>query len=129
MNSGWAQTAISWAVAKANDPRTYYTWGGNGPLGYDCSGLTQNAFAAAGKYLPRTSTMQYRAAKQYVPLSQLRPGDLVFWSSNGGASMYHVAIYMGGGQIVHARNPQMGLSVTALNYGGMYNIHPYAGRY
>lgn len=128
-NSGWAGTAINWAVNKANQPGTYYTWGGNGPSGYDCSGFTLGAFQAAGKSLPRTSTTQFQAAKQYVPLSQLQPGDLVFWSSNGGSSMYHVALYIGNGQIAHARNPQMGVSVTALNYGGMVNVHPYAGRY
>ncbi|MGO1184277.1 MAG: NlpC/P60 family protein [Micrococcaceae bacterium] len=128
-NSGWAGTAINWAVNKANQSGTYYAWGGNGPSGYDCSGFTLGAFQAAGKSLPRTSSGQYQAAKQYVPLSQLQPGDLVFWSSNGGSSMYHVALYIGNNQIVHARNPQMGLSVTALNYGGMVNVHPYAGRY
>ncbi len=79
--------------------------------------------------MTRTSTSQYFNAPIKVPLSQLRRGDLVFWSSNGGASMYHVAIYLGNGMIVHARNPQMGISVTPLNYGGMYNIYPFAGRY
>ncbi|AXR74315.1 peptidoglycan endopeptidase [Auritidibacter sp. NML130574] len=129
-SSGWASTAIQFAVGKANDPNTYYSWGGNGPQGYDCSGLTVAAFNAAGKSLPRSSKAQYAAAKQYVPLSQMQPGDLVFWSNNGsGSGVYHVAIYMGNNQIVHARNPQMGISVTALNYGGMHNILPQAGRY
>src|SRR5690606_24290552 len=123
----WASTAITWAINKADEPGSYYSWGGNGPKGYDCSGFTRDAFEAAGKYLPRTSTQQYRAAKQYIPLSQLQPGDLVFSTSNGGSSMYHVAIYIGNGQVVHARNPSVGISVTPLSY--VNNIHPYAGRY
>jgi peptidoglycan DL-endopeptidase CwlO len=128
-SSSWASTAISWAVNKSGESGVHYSWGGNGPKGLDCSGFTRAAFETAGKYLPRNSTAQYRSARQYVPLSQLQRGDLVFWSSNGGSSMYHVAVYIGDGKIVHTRNPSSGLSVTAVNYGGMVNVHPYAGRY
>ena len=123
------EAAIAWAIATANNDSIGYRYGANGPSFYDCSAFTRTAFALSGVNMTRTSTSQYFNAPIKVPLSQLRRGDLVFWSSNGGASMYHVAIYLGNGMIVHARNPQMGISVTPLNYGGMYNIYPFAGRY
>ncbi|MCT2090214.1 NlpC/P60 family protein [Micrococcus terreus] len=114
--SGWG-SAVRWATAKAADPGVRYVWGGNGPSGYDCSGFTQNAFAQAGKELPRNSKAQYAAARQYVSLDNLQVGDLVFWSSNGSASgIHHVAMYIGDGKIAHARNPQMGVAVTDVDY-------------
>lgn len=127
--TGSKEAAIAWAIATANNNSIGYSYGANGPNYYDCSSFAKTAFALSGVTLPRTSSSQYFNAPTKVPLSQLRRGDLVFWSSNGGASMYHVAIYLGDGMIVHARNPQMGISVTPLNYGGMYNVYPYAGRY
>ena len=96
----------------ANDDSKRYRLGANGPDLYDCSSYTGAAFAKSGVYLPRTSSQQYAAAPKKVPLSQLRRGDLVFSSSNGGSSFYHVAIYLGDGQVIHARNPSSGISVT-----------------
>jgi len=121
--------ATSWAVNKTNEAGTYYSWGGNGPKGYDCSGFTLAAFQQAGKSLPRTSSAQYGAAKQYVSLNNLQPGDLVFWSNNGAQSgVYHVAIYIGNGQIAHARNPSTGITVTGLHYSP-YNMMSVGCRY
>lgn len=121
--------AVNWAVNKTNESGTYYSWGGNGPKGYDCSGFTSAAFAAAGKSLPRTSSAQYGAAKQYVSLNNLQPGDLVFWSNNGQQSgVYHVAIYIGNGQIAHARNPSTGITITGLHYSP-WNMMSVGGRY
>lgn len=127
--SGNMSAATSWAVNKTNEAGTYYSWGGNGPKGYDCSGFTLAAFQQAGKSLPRTSSAQYGAAKQYVSLNNLQPGDLVFWSNNGAQSgVYHVAIYIGNGQIAHARNPSTGITVTGLHYSP-YNMMSVGGRY
>ena len=121
--------AVNWAVNKTRESGTYYSWGGNGPKGYDCSGFTTAAFAAAGKSLPRTSSAQYGAAKQYVSLNNLQPGDLVFWSNNGSQSgVYHVAVYIGNGQIAHARNPSTGISITGLHYSP-WNMMSVGGRY
>ncbi|WP_431710888.1 NlpC/P60 family protein [Glutamicibacter uratoxydans] len=125
-NNSYA-AAIAWAMKTAKDPSKRYVYGGNGPNSYDCSGFTRAAFAQSGISLQRSSTQQYLAAPQYVSLSQLRPGDLVFSSSNGGRSMYHVAIYIGNGQVVHARNPSAGISVTPLSW--VNNLHPKAARY
>lgn len=121
--------AVNWAVNKTKESGTYYSWGGNGPKGYDCSGFTVAAFAQSGKSLPRTSSAQYGAAKQYVSLDNLRPGDLVYWSNNGkGSGVYHVAIYIGNGQIAHARNPSTGITITSLHYSP-WNMLSVGGRY
>ncbi len=105
--SGGAQAAIAFARAQLGEP---YRWGAAGPGAWDCSGLTMGAWRAGGKYLPHYSVAQY---EQSTPISagSLRPGDLVFWgSSSSPSSIYHVALYVGGGQIIHA--PRTGRPVT-----------------
>lgn len=69
---------------------------------------------------------QYQAADSYVPLSQVQVGDLVYWSN--GTSVYHITIYVGNGQIAHARNPEEGVSITSINYAP-YNMLSVADRY
>ncbi|MUK03234.1 glycoside hydrolase, partial [Vibrio cholerae] len=124
-SSGAGAVAMNYALSKTGSPY-FYSWGGNGPLGYDCSGLTQQAFASAGVSLPRTAAQQYFAV-QHVPLSQMQPGDLVFWGS--GSDIWHVAIYIGGNQVVNALNPAQGILVTDLAHmGGMGPLNPSAGR-
>ncbi|GAA4381705.1 C40 family peptidase [Paeniglutamicibacter cryotolerans] len=121
--------SVAWAKKVASNNKYKYRYGSTGPTYFDCSGYTGKAFASAGKKLQRTSSQQYKAAPAKVKLSKLTKGDLVFWSSNGGRSFYHVALYIGGGKIAHARNPSAGISVTKLNYAGMRNIYKYGGRY
>ncbi|MFE4825825.1 NlpC/P60 family protein [Streptomyces sp. NPDC056672] len=77
-----------------------YVWGANGPSGFDCSGLTQWAYAQAGVGLPRTSQAQRYAGGQ-VPLSEARPGDLVAYRDDAS----HIAMYAGDGQVIHAPYP------------------------
>ncbi|WP_264796183.1 C40 family peptidase [Arthrobacter mangrovi] len=125
-NYSLAQTAINFAVGKANNKKSFYQWAGNGPWGFDCSGLTQQAFGAAGQWIPRTATAQYAQAPHKVPLSQLQAGDLVFWGTEG--NFWHVAIYLGDGQVVHAMNPDDGLRVTSIGY--MYGtLHTFGARW
>ncbi|WP_159613784.1 NlpC/P60 family protein [Glutamicibacter sp. JC586] len=119
--------AFAWALKTADDPSKYYVYGGNGPNAFDCSSFSQRAYSQSGISLPRTSTQQFFSAPQHVSLSNLRPGDLVFSSSNGGASFYHVAIYIGNGNVVHARNPSAGISVTPLSW--VNNLYSQAARY
>jgi cell wall-associated NlpC family hydrolase len=127
--SALASKAVQWATATANNPKAYYAWGGNGPLGFDCSGFTAKAFSVAGKSLPRTAASQYGAATDYVPVSQAKPGDLVYWSNNGsGSGTYHIAVVIGGGKIAHARNPTMGVAITDIDYSP-WNMLGVAGRY
>ncbi|MGW7516788.1 NlpC/P60 family protein, partial [Streptomyces sp. NPDC054796] len=77
-----------------------YVWGAAGPNAFDCSGLTQWAYAQAGTSIPRTSQAQ-GATGQRVPMSQARPGDLVVYRDDAS----HVGMYVGGGQVVHAPYP------------------------
>lgn len=123
---GSNQTAISVALGKVGAPY-FYQYGGTGALGFDCSGLVQNAFAAAGKYLPRTASQQFAQAPVHVPLSQAQPGDLLVWGSAPG--FYHVAIYLGGGRVVQALNEDAGITVTDLASMSGMQLHPVAARY
>ncbi|MCW5251566.1 C40 family peptidase [Streptomyces sp. SHP 1-2] len=92
-----AAAAVAYAHQKLGSP---YVWGAAGPHAFDCSGLTQAAYRAAGVSLPRTTYAQIGAG-QRVPRSQLRPGDLVFFYPG----VTHVGIYVGGGRMIHAPNP------------------------
>ncbi|MGY1623727.1 C40 family peptidase [Geodermatophilus sp. SYSU D00965] len=98
------------ALAQVGDP---YVWGGTGPDGFDCSGLTSYAYAAAGVSLPHSSRTQSGMGVA-VSRSQLQPGDLVFF----GSPVYHVGIYVGGGKMVHARTFGQPVAVTSVDMGG-----------
>ena len=95
--SGRAASAVAFARAQIGRP---YVWGAAGPDAFDCSGLIQAAWAAAGVSLPRTTYDQINAG-QRIPVSQLQPGDLVFYYSG----ISHVGIYVGNHQIIHAPHP------------------------
>jgi peptidoglycan DL-endopeptidase CwlO len=82
-----------------------YVWGGASPAGFDCSGLVMWSYARAGISLPRTSGAQY-AATTHIPLSDIQPGDLLFYGPGGSE---HVAMYIGGGTMIEA--PYTGASV------------------
>jgi len=86
-----------------------YVWGGTSPRGFDCSGFTQYVFGSAGISLPRVSRDQQNVGTRISP-SQVQPGDLVF----NGSPAYHVGIYIGGGQYIHA--PQTGDVVKIASY-------------
>ncbi len=96
--SGGAATAVAAAKSKLGSP---YVWAASGPSSFDCSGLTMWAWAQAGVSLPHSSSMQYGSGPK-VSVSSLQPGDLVFY----GSPIHHVALYVGGGQVIHA--PQTG---------------------
>jgi peptidoglycan DL-endopeptidase CwlO len=78
-----------------------YVWGGSTPSGFDCSGFVSYVYRSVGISLPRTSSAQQNVGTR-ISLNQLQPGDLVF----RGSPAYHVGIYIGGGQYIHA--PQTG---------------------
>ncbi|GMA35186.1 NlpC/P60 family protein [Demequina litorisediminis] len=120
--------AVAHALTLQGHPYSQTLDGGTGPTYYDCSGLVQEAWQVAGKYIPRTSRSQYDATT-HLPISQARPGDLVFWSSNGsGSGVYHVAIYIGNGQVMEARRPGVESQVGSMYRGGSYNLMPVVGR-
>ncbi|WP_441245713.1 NlpC/P60 family protein [Kitasatospora sp. McL0602] len=95
--TGRAAQAVAFAVAQLGKP---YVWGATGPGSYDCSGLVQAAWAAAGVSLPRTTYAQIDAAPR-VSRGELRPGDLVFFFS----AVSHVGLYTGYGRMIHAPHP------------------------
>ncbi|MBC1769146.1 invasion associated endopeptidase [Listeria welshimeri] len=78
-----------------------YSWGGNGPTTFDCSGFTSYVFAKSGISLPRTSGAQY-ASTSRISESQAKPGDLVFFDYGSGIA--HVGIYVGNGQMINAQD-------------------------
>jgi cell wall-associated NlpC family hydrolase len=102
-----AAVATAFAVAQVGKP---YIYGGNGPTGYDCSGLTRAAYLQVGVALPHSASGQFRLG-QPVAEADLRPGDLVFYYSG----ISHVGIYVGGGTIVDAANPKRGIRYTDLH--------------
>ncbi|RNE10847.1 Gamma-D-glutamyl-L-lysine endopeptidase [Lacticaseibacillus paracasei] len=90
-----------------------YVYGGTSPSGFDCSGLIYYAAKEAGISLPRTSQAQSTLGS-YVSVSDLKAGDLVFWGSVGSA--YHVGIYIGGGQYLHAPAPGQNVTIQSMAY-------------
>jgi cell wall-associated NlpC family hydrolase len=103
-----AQIAVNTALAQIGDP---YVWGAAGPNAFDCSGLTEYAYAAAGIYLPHSSSMQSTMGTP-VAYSDLQPGDLVFFYT----PVSHVAMYIGNGEIVQASTYGQPVAVTQLSY-------------
>jgi cell wall-associated NlpC family hydrolase len=101
-----AGAAVAAALSRVGLP---YVWGAAGPSAFDCSGLTMWAWARAGVSLPHFSGAQY-AATQHIPISQVQPGDLVFFSNPG----EHEAMYIGGGQIVEAAHSGVPVRVMPL---------------
>lgn len=101
---------MAFARAQVGDA---YVRGGTGPNSWDCSGLVQAAYAAAGIDLPRISYDQSSMGTS-VSLSNLQPGDILYWGSRSGS--YHVAIYVGGGKYVGAQNSSTGVVEHSLDW-------------
>jgi cell wall-associated NlpC family hydrolase len=97
---GVARTAITFALTELGKP---YLWGGTGPDRYDCSGLLLRAFQSAGINLPRVSRQQFYAGG-HLPVQQMQPGDLLFYARDRSdpATIHHVAMYLGDGNMVEA---------------------------
>src|SRR6266542_3392767 len=104
-----ALAAGTFACAQLGKP---YVWGGNGDPGFDCSGLTHAAYAAAGLDIPRTAQEQDNAGPLLPPGTPLQPGDLIFFGTP--EHIHHVAISLGGARIVHA--PDINQVVQVANY-------------
>jgi uncharacterized protein YgiM (DUF1202 family) len=95
-----------------------YVWGGTSLTnGADCSGFTLSVFKKFGVTLPHHAASQAQMGTK-VNMSDLQPGDLIFYAKNG--SINHVAIYIGNGQVVHASNPKSGIKISAYNYRTPY---------
>lgn len=112
-SSSNAATAVQTAMAQLGKP---YVWGAAGPDSFDCSGLMEYAWQAAGVSLPHSSSMQYDVGT-HVSESELQPGDLVFYYS----PISHVGMYIGNGKIVNAPEPGDVVKVVGVDDA------PYAG--
>ncbi|MFF7308469.1 NlpC/P60 family protein [Streptomyces sp. NPDC008137] len=110
-----ADKALAFARAQIGKP---YVWGATGPGSYDCSGITQAAWKAAGVTLPRTTYDQVNAGTT-VPLADARPGDLVFFYDD----VTHVGIYIGNGMMIHAPKPGTYVREESIYYDGESSIH------
>ena len=111
-NSSIGQAIVSYACQFIGNP---YRWGGTSLTnGADCSGFTQAVFAHFGYSLPRTSGEQ-RSAGYAVSYSEAQPGDLICYEG-------HVAIYMGGGSIVHAANESIGITTGSATYRSILSV-------
>jgi cell wall-associated NlpC family hydrolase len=130
-SGGGVQRVIDRAMSQLG---VQYVWGGGsgrgpstgipGPagdpgrrVGFDCSGLMLYAFNGAGVSLPRVSRNQFDAGRK-VPISDLRPGDMVFYR-NGGAPIHHVAMYVGGGKMIEAPYTGGNVRITSLRRKGL----------
>lgn len=99
---------VSYATQFVGNP---YVWGGTSLTnGADCSGFVLSVYAKYGIYLPHSSRAQANCGRR-VSTSELKPGDLLFYGSGGGIN--HVAMYIGGGQIVHASTPSTGIIISS----------------
>ncbi|GAA2510853.1 C40 family peptidase [Streptomyces longisporus] len=110
-----AEKALAFARAQIGKP---YVWGATGPESYDCSGLTQAAWKAAGVSLPRTTYDQVNAGTT-VSLTDAQPGDLIFFYDD----ISHVGVYIGNGMMIHAPKPGAYVREESIYYGGESIIH------
>ncbi|MFH0174424.1 NlpC/P60 family protein [Streptomyces cacaoi] len=110
-----AEKALAFARAQIGKP---YVWGATGPDSYDCSGLTQAAWKAAGVTLPRTTYDQVNAGTT-VSLADARPGDLIFFYDD----VSHVGVYIGNGMMIHAPKPGAYVREESVFYDGESGIH------
>ncbi|MFJ3445136.1 NlpC/P60 family protein [Streptomyces sp. NPDC086081] len=110
-----AGKALAFARAQIGKP---YVWGAVGPGSYDCSGLTQAAWKAAGVTLPRTTYDQVDAGTT-VALSRAQPGDLVFFYDD----ITHVGLYIGNGMMIHAPKPGAYVREESVYYDGESAVH------
>lgn len=111
--NGNAATVIDFAMQQIGDP---YVWGGNGPNGWDCSGLMVGAFSQIGVDLPRTSRAQFTVGSP-VAYGQWAPGDLLFYGSSA-SEIHHVVLYIGNGQIIHASTFGVPVKIDTVKGGG-----------
>ena len=93
-----AETAVRAALEQLGTP---YRFGGNGPQGFDCSGLVRYSYGTAGLTLPRDTRQQRRLGQRVADPAQWRPGDLLFFTRSRGRAL-HVVLFIGDGEFVHA---------------------------
>jgi cell wall-associated NlpC family hydrolase len=123
------EVAVAFAK-KQVQARKPYVWGDEGPNAFDCSGLVYAAYRAAGLGWPnwdRLNSSLYFSYTKHVPLSQLEPGDLLFYSYKGTVNtIHHISIYAGNGMMWEANSKDKGLLFS--NIYSVKGLMPYGGR-
>lgn len=113
--NGGAGAAVAAAMSKMGSP---YVWGAAGPSTFDCSGLTMWAWGQAGVSLPHFTGSQLAVSRR-ISLSELQPGDLVFfWGPGDSGPPGHVGLYIGGGSMVHAPHAGSSVHTDSIYYWG-----------
>lgn len=124
-NTAQKQRLIDIALQQRGIP---YRYGGNSPnRGFDCSGLIQFSYAQVGKRIPRTTKQQFQSRRS-VSLGKIRPGDLLFYATEG-RRPDHVALYLGHGEMIHAPSSGKQVKITRLNNPYWRSRLIAAGRY
>ena len=90
--------------------------------GTDCSGFTMYVLKEFGYSISRTPQGQYTGAGRKISYSEIQPGDIICYSSNGGRSCTHVAFYIGDGKILHAANSKDGVKISSATYDDIYGV-------
>ena len=118
MTAAQLATALKAAESRRGLP---YVWGAAGPFSFDCSGLVQWSFHQAGISMPRVAADQARTGPA-VPVSQLQPGDLLFYHTDPTDPGYisHVAIYLGNGWMIQAPQPGMDVEVVPASFSSQF---------
>lgn len=97
-----------------------YVWGGTSPYATDCSGLTMQCYAKIGINLPHLASAQANYGTS-VSYSNMKKGDLIFFGGSSYSSIYHVAIYIGDGMMIHAENSNTGIVISYVSSFAQYN--------
>jgi cell wall-associated NlpC family hydrolase len=116
-------SALQFAAQQLNTP---YLWGGTGAGGFDCSGLTRAAYAAAGVSLPRVAQDQYDAGPPVTSSTTVMPGDLVFFGS-GPTGVEHVGLYVGAGEMIDAPFTGADVRFDNADWSGLVGVTRPAG--
>ena len=114
----WIGTSYAWGGGSLTGPSEGFGID-DGVVGFDCSGLTRYAYAQAGISIPRNSSAQYLALPK-VSRANLQRGDLVFYAfdTSDPSTIHHVALYLGGGQMIEAPESGMTVRTTAMRWAG-----------
>lgn len=122
--SGLGAEVVAYAAEYLGRP---YSWGGNGPNSFDCSGFVKYVYAHFGYTLNRTATAQLQNGVS-VDRSELQPGDLVFFRYQTSKPVSHVGIYVGDGVFIHSSTNGEGVMYDQMDYGHYANVYVYARR-
>jgi cell wall-associated NlpC family hydrolase len=119
-NTELRSSIVNYALQYVGDK--YVSGGTSLATGTDCSGFTMYVLKEFGYSISRTPQGQYTGAGRKISYSEIQPGDIICYSSNGGRSCTHVAFYIGDGKILHAANSKDGVKISSATYDDIYGV-------